>query len=99
MNRYLTGYQVSLNRQDVPILADPRDLTSAFEVPQRSAQGDSRPAAYAKFPSDLDLVQRPVIFPGQERENLFSNLGFVYAHFRRNNMLRFVDLARFQSEV
>jgi hypothetical protein len=30
---------------------------------------------------------------------LFSNLGFVYAHFGRNNMLRFVGLARFQSEV
>jgi hypothetical protein len=30
---------------------------------------------------------------------LFSNPGFVYVHFGRNNMLRFVDLARFQSDV
>jgi hypothetical protein len=30
---------------------------------------------------------------------LFSNLGFGCVHFGRNNMLRFVDLARFQSEI
>ena len=74
MDRQFAGYEVSLSRQDVPVLPDSRDLASAFEVAQRSAQRDSCPAAHAKFFGDLDLVQRPVIFPGQQRENLFSNL-------------------------
>jgi hypothetical protein len=81
MNRQFPGYQIGLSRQDISVLPDARDLTSAFEVAQSFAQYDSCPSAHTKFPRDLDLVQRPVIFPGQKREKLFPNCGFVYDHF------------------
>jgi hypothetical protein len=80
MDGYLPGYQISLSRKDVSILPDARDLTSAFEVAQRFAQRDSRTAAHANFPSDLNLVQRPIIFPRQERENLFPDLRSICDH-------------------
>jgi hypothetical protein len=81
MNGNLPSYQISLTWQDVSILANARDLASAFEVAQRFAQCDPGLAAHTKFPGDFVLVQWPVIFPGQKREKLFPNFGFVHNHF------------------
>ena len=80
MDRQFAGYEVSLGRQYVAVFPDPGDLSCALEVTQHSTQCDSCLSAHVNFPSDLDLVQRLVIFPGQERENLLPHLRFVVAH-------------------
>jgi len=69
---------------------------SVFQV-RNVPRTASRALPLTPFSSDLDPVQRPVIFPGQQRENC-SLIWVRLRSFGRNNMLRFVDLARFQSE-
>ena len=80
MNGQFAGYEVGLSWKNIPVLADARDLASALELTQGFPQCNSFAGSQAKFAGDLYLVERPVIFSRQERQNLFSNLTSVYSH-------------------
>src|SRR5436190_6219147 len=80
MNRQFAGYEVRLSRKHISVLADARDLTRALELTQGFPQCNSFTGSQAKFASDIGLVERPVIFSCQQRQNLFSNLTSVYSH-------------------
>jgi hypothetical protein len=80
MNRQFAGYEVGLSRKNISVLADARDLALALELTQCFPQCNSFTGSQAKFASDIGLVERPVIFSCQQRQNLFSNLTSVYSH-------------------
>src|SRR5437867_12422523 len=99
MNRQFSGYEVRLGRKDISIFADARDFARPLELTKRFSQCNSSGARHAEFASDVEFVKRPVIFPRQERQHLFSNLTSVCSHLGETNMVKFVDLTRFQPEV
>src|SRR5437899_623597 len=80
MNRQFAGNQVRLSRKNKSILADARDFASALELTQDFPQCNPFAGGQAEFASDVNLVKRPIVFSGQERQNLFSNLTSVYSH-------------------
>src|SRR5947199_4218700 len=80
MNRQFAGYQVSLSRQNISVLPDASDLARAFELAQALAQRDPPGARHAQLARDVELVERPIIFPRKQTQNLFSNVTSVQSH-------------------
>src|SRR5437773_4431026 len=80
MNRQFAGYQVSLSRQNISVLSDASDLAGAFELAQALAQRNPPGGRHAHLARDFDLVERPIIFPRKQTQNLFSNVTSVQSH-------------------
>src|SRR6266852_2036994 len=87
VDRQFTGHQIGLSRQDVAIFSDARDLAQAFELAQHFSQRDAFAAFQPEFARDLDLIEWPVIFSREERENLFSNFASVLRHTSESLLL------------
>ena len=99
VNRQLASYQVSLGRQNISVLPDASDLARAFELAQALAQRDPHGARHAQLARDVELVERPIIFPRKQTQNLFSNVTSVQSHLSETIAAGFVHLLRFQPEV
>jgi hypothetical protein len=80
VNRQFASHQVSLGRQNISVLPDAGDLARTLELAQAFAQRNPSGAGQPKFARDINSVERPVIFPRQQAQNLFSNVTSVRSH-------------------
>ena len=100
MDRQFAGDEVCLSRKHITILADARDLSGMFEVPEHLVKSHAHATLASERFSQLTLVQRPVVFASQQGKNLFPNFTSVLSHLSENILFDLiVDVTRFQYGV
>ena len=84
MDRQFSGDQISLRRQDVTILADPRDLARAFQLAQDLVETHPHSALASQLGRDLVLVEGPVILVPEQSDYFCSYIASVFGHLSEN---------------
>src|SRR6185437_9943984 len=72
MNGHPASDQVSLSGQNVSVLSDTRDFAGLFELSQQLAECYFLSPWQPQLAGNVDLIQRPVVFPRQQTQNLLS---------------------------
>ena len=80
MNRKRSGHEVRFRREDVTVLANPRDLAIAFHFAQDRVEIHPDAALAAQRFAELDLVERPVVRRAQQIEDSFAELSALWFH-------------------
>ena len=85
VNGQRAGNQVGLIRQDVTILANPRDIAGVLHFAQGAAEFDALVWSQPEFARYFDMIERAIVGLGEKAQNGFAQRLVVFHGARAND--------------
>jgi hypothetical protein len=86
VNRKSPRDEIGFGRQDVAILANPRDFARVLHFAQGFAQLDALIGLKPEGAPHLYLVERAVILPAEEPKETRAKSGLILLHFQKDTI-------------